>query len=79
VAAQATGRRGRHRGSLTRPGHGCYLDLKGVRTLSAVVQARADTGSKDVNIIGFGAAGIRDAVVPDYLAARGDTRVHGRP
>jgi polyhydroxyalkanoate synthase subunit PhaC len=52
------------------------IDTYAQRILSAIDDVREATGSKDVNIIGFCAGGILNAVVLNYLAARGDTRVH---
>jgi polyhydroxyalkanoate synthase len=46
------------------------------RILSAIDDVREATGSKDVNLIGFCAGGILQTVVLNYLAARGDRRVH---
>ena len=53
------------------------IDTYAQRILSAIDDVRQATGSTDVNIIGFCAGGILNTVVLNYLAARGDTRVHG--
>jgi polyhydroxyalkanoate synthase len=53
------------------------IDTYAKRILSAIDDVREATGSKDVNIIGFCAGGILETVVLNYLAAQGDTRVHG--
>jgi len=46
------------------------------RILAAIDEVREITGSADVNVIGFCAGGILNTAVLNYLAARGDKRVH---
>jgi len=52
------------------------IDTYAQRILSAIDDVREVTGSKDINPIGFCAGGILSTVVLNYLAARGDLRVH---
>ena len=53
------------------------IDTYARRILSAIDDVRQATGSNDINIIGFCAGGILNTAVLNYLAAHGDTRVHG--
>lgn len=52
------------------------IDTYAERILSAIDDVREATGSEDVNVIGFCAGGILTTVALNYLAARGDKRVH---
>jgi polyhydroxyalkanoate synthase len=52
------------------------LDTYAERVLAAIDTVREVTGSEDVNVIGFCAGGILNTAVLNYLAARGDNRVH---
>jgi len=52
------------------------IDTYAQRVLSAIDEVREVTGSKDINLLGFCAGGILNTAVLNYLAARGDTRVH---
>jgi polyhydroxyalkanoate synthase len=52
------------------------LDTYASRVLSAIDTVRETTGSDDVTVIGFCAGGILTSTVLNYLAARGDHRVH---
>jgi polyhydroxyalkanoate synthase len=52
------------------------MDTYAERILSAIDDVREVSGSEDVNVIGFCAGGIVQTAVLNYLAAKGDTRVH---
>ncbi len=52
------------------------MDTYAERILSAIEVVRETTGAEDVNLIGFCAGGILMTTVLNYLASRGDTRVH---
>ncbi len=52
------------------------LDTYAERILTAIDAVREVTGSDDVNVIGFCAGGILNTSVLNYLAARGDDRIH---
>src|SRR4029077_2975496 len=52
------------------------IDTYAERILSAIDVVRETTGHADVNVVGFCAGGILNATVLNYLAARGDDRVH---
>ena len=55
---------------------GWDLDTYARRVSEAIDTVRAETGSDDVNLIGFCAGGIISTGLLNHMAATGDTRVH---
>lgn len=52
------------------------MDTYAERILSAIEVVRESTGAEDVNLIGFCAGGILMTTVLNFLASKGDARVH---